>query len=309
MKKHKQKQEEEENLEFVPSLKPADDDITSFKQRPEKKPNGNATLGDILRQPGDPEEVPKPPSKSNSNIMPLVFLSAGWVLVLGIVSGVLFSKLSVLEQQLLAPQTESEAQLSPGNIPQNTAAAADLKLVAELQKQVKRLQNLVDKRNKSSIANNTSGIKNLTNTTKEAKAAIDSLVMEVEQLKTVQRAGGNSKSSAALSNAGLKKLEKKQKSLEKSLALELSALKALEVKVKKLSKQGPITVSGGGASSKELSTLQTSLATLEKKIKANDTSIQTIETQNDQLKRSLSLLRAESARVYRLVESSLNTGG
>lgn len=307
MKKPKLKEKEGESLEFVPSLKPTDDDIAGFKKRPEKKPNGNATLGDILRQPGDPDEVPKPPAKS-SLIMPLVFFSAGWVLVFGIVSGVLFSKLSVLEQQLLAPQSENEAQLSPGDIPQN-AVAADLKRVLELQNQVKRLEDLVDNRNKSSIANNTSDIKNLNNITKETKAAIDSLVMEVEQLKTVERAGGDPKGVASLSNAKLIKLEEAQKSLEKSLALELSALKALEAKVKQLSIQGPISVSDGGASSKELSAVQSTLATLEKKIKANDQSIQTIETQNDQLKRSLSLLQAESARVYRLVESSLNSGG
>lgn len=62
------------------------------------------------------------------------------------------------------------------------------------------------------------------------------------------------------------------------------------------------------ASSKELSALQSTLARFEKKIKANEQSIQTVETQNDQLKRGLSLLPAESARVSRLVESSLNSG-
>lgn len=62
------------------------------------------------------------------------------------------------------------------------------------------------------------------------------------------------------------------------------------------------------ASSKELSALQSALARFEKKIKANEQSIQTVETQNDQLKRGLSLLPAESARVSRLVESSLNSG-
>lgn len=247
MKKHKAK--EKENLEFVPSLKPADDDIAGFKKRPEKKRpekklNGNAALGDILRQPGDPDEGPKPPSKSRL-IMPLVFLSAGWVLVFAIVSGVLFSKFSVLEQQLLAPQPENEAQLSPGDIPQN-AVAADLKMVLELQKQVQRLEDLVDNRNKFSIANNTSDIKNLNNITKETKAAIASLVMEVEQLKTVERAGGDSKDVASLSNAKLIKLEEAQKSLEKSLAFELRALKALEAKVKQLSVQGAISVSSGG---------------------------------------------------------------
>ncbi len=232
-------------------------------------------------------------------------------MILGIVSGVLFSKLSRLEQQLSASVAENNVGFHEVIGTKRITANVDSGQVAALQKQVKSLQALVDKRNKSSIANNTAGIKNLSNTSKETKAAIDSLVVEVEQLKATQRAGGQSSSngSGSVSSAELKKLQAKQKALEKSLALELGALKALEAKVKQLSQQGPIVASGSAGNSKNLSALQSSLANLEKKIKANDQSIQAIETQNDQLKRSLSLLRAESARVYRLVESSLNNGG
>ena len=310
MKKSKQKKTKEENLEFVPSLKPDDDDISDFKQRPEKKPNGNATLGDILRQPGEPDEKvkPVPKAKKTSSVMPLVFMSAALLIILGVVSGALFSKFSVLEQQVMALSTD-KIQGSSNNTATNQAVSIDKDQFEELQKDLKDLKALVYARNKNSIANNTEKLRTLRNATKDVEQAIKILDQEIGELKTLQAdsvsSNKSSKTSSNVSNAALKRLEKKQAALDKRLAKELISLKKLESTVKNIGKNAPVP-SGGGANSADLTDLKNSLAKLEKQIKANDESIDKVEIHNDKLKRSISLLRAESARVYRLVESSMN---
>ena len=308
MKKSKQKNNEEENLEFVPSLKPSDDDISEFNQRPEKKPNGNATLGDILRQPGEPDEVIKPePKVKNLNIMPFIFISAAWLIILGVVSGVLFSKISVLEQQVLAFSSD-KAQGFSDHTAANQMGSIEKSQLDNLQIDLKKLENLVYQRNKNSIANNTGRITNLRNTTRESKQAINMLTTELEELKAgrMSPAGSNksSKITSNVSNTAFRKLEKKQLALEKRLAQELISLKKLESMVNNIGSNTSVKT-GRGTNSAELAGLNKSLTKLEKQIKANNESIDTVEMHNEKLKRSISLLRAESARVYRLVESSM----
>lgn len=309
--KLKEKEKDEKDLEFVPSLKPENEDITSFKKRPEKKHNPNATLGDILRQPGEPDPK-EPPPEAKSILLPLVFLSVGWLVIMGIVGGVLFSKISTLESQLSKTPLSSEASIVKNdNGSKSLVSAGSSEDIKALEQQLSGLQKLVEKRNKTSIANNTRSIKELKNMTRESRDAVKSLVVEVEELKDLQKdalVSGNSNSNdGGVSRAALKKLEKKQKALEKSLALELKALKRLESRVKRLGENSsaPAPLASSAPSGDQLSGLKSSLAGLEKQIGANDNAIKSIEAENDQLKRSISLLRAESARVYRLVESSM----
>jgi len=309
MKKSKQKKTEDKNLEFVPSLKPADDDVSDFKQRPEKKPNGNATLGDILRQPGEPDEVVKPkPKAKKTSILPLVFISLVMLVILGVVSGALFSKISILEQEVLALSVDNIQVASDGNT-ENQANFVDKGQFNKIEKDLGDLKTLVYTRNKSSIANNTDKLRALLNVTKDVEQAIKILDKELGELKAIQvnsvSSNKGSKTSSNISNAALKRLEQKQAALDKRLAKELISLRKLESTVKSIGKNAPVS-SGGGANSADLTDLKNSLANLEKQIKANDESIDAVEMHNDKLKRSISLLRAESARVYRLVESSMN---
>lgn len=293
-----------DNLEFVPSVTPSKDEVNLRKQSRVKNSNQ-----DVIRT----EEPPKPrePVGRASNT-PAIMLSLAVFVIMSVAMGYMYNRMQTLQQSLLQVQENSSQQVESlqDNFSKEGGNVEDK--FKFLDSEIRKLWDVSNKRNKAAIEQNNNRLsvlqKKIDGSINQNKAAVASMSAEVDLLKTQQSKANKMDGSLLALESQIEVLKVGQANMEKTLKKEQQNMAALESTLKQVSNQV-----GGASSADSVTGLQNKLTTLsaqlQERIQTNEQAIKAIDAHRAQVNRNLERMQQENERLYRLVDTTLNTPG
>lgn len=293
-----------DNLEFVPSVTPSKDEVNLRKQSRVKNSNQ-----DVIRT----EEPPKPrePVGRASNT-PAIMLSLAVFVIMSVAMGYMYNRMQTLQQSLLQVQENSSQQVESlqDNFSKEGGNVEDK--FKFLDSEIRKLWDVSNKRNKAAIEQNKNRLsvlqKKIDASINQNKAAVASMSAEVDLLKTQQSKANKMDGSLLALESQIEVLKVGQANMEKTLKKEQQNMAALESTLKQVSNQV-----GGASSADSVTGLQNKLTTLsaqlQERIQTNEQAIKAIDAHRAQVNRNLERMQQENERLYRLVDTTLNTPG
>lgn len=293
-----------DNLEFVPSVTPSKDEVNLRKQSRVKNSNQ-----DVIRT----EEPPKPrePVGRASNT-PAIMLSLAVFVIMSVAMGYMYNRMQTLQQSLLQVQENSSQQVESlqDNFSKEGGNVEDK--FKFLDSEIRKLWDVSNKRNKAAIEQNKNRLsvlqEKIDGSINQNKAAVASMSAEVDLLKTQQSKANKMDGSLLALESQIEVLKVGQANMEKTLKKEQQNMAALESTLKQVSNQV-----GGASSADSVTGLQNKLtilsAQLQERIQTNEQAIKAIDAHRAQVNRNLERMQQENERLYRLVDTTLNTPG